>query len=155
MYDDVSEEDYGTYYGTGMGLALPAVGGAISAIGGLFSRNKDSGRLASNAEAYNLAINGNPPYKDQPSALDFLRVMSTSWATSVAKKDALSKYNAAKAIIAKQGTPQSTTYGGTTAVPKPSSPLGGPVVAGLSTGPLLIAGAAAVALFALTRGRRR
>lgn len=153
MYDDVSEEDYGTYYGTGMGLALPAVGGAISAIGGLFSRNKDSGRLASNAEAYNLAINGNPPYKDQPSALDFLRVMSTSWATTVAKNDARTKYNAAQAIIAKQGTPRSTTYGGTTAVP--SSPLGGPVVAGLSTGPLLIAGAAAVALFALTRGRRR
>lgn len=148
-----TDEDFGSQYSQfgayeGMGLLLPGVGTALSTVSGIFTKSKDPGRLASNAEAYKLAIAGNPPYKDQPSALDFLRVMSTSWATDVAKKDAAAKYQQALGIINKQTA---------TAAPKPvatPTTFGGPVVAGLSTGPLLLAGVAVLGITMLSRKRR-
>lgn len=154
MYDQDGND------GADLGIALPAIGSAISTVGGIFKGSKDPGRLQANAQAYSAAIAGNPQFKDAPSALSFLLQKSPvskggsgGWATSVAQNDAYAKYTQAKAIIAKQQTsgttPKSTAY----AQPKPT--IGGPVIAGLSTGPLLIAGVAAAAIFAMSGKRRR
>lgn len=140
-----------------LGIALPAIGGAISAIGSLFGGNdKDAGRLNTNAQHYAEAVAGNE------SALNFLKGMSgrfgtikdnnlcvngcSGWATSKAKDDAFSKYNQAVSVLAQK--PASTV------TPAGAGIIGGgPVVAGLSTGPLLIAGAAALAVVMLSKRR--
>lgn len=150
-----------------LGIVLPAIGGAISAVSSLFGGGpnpKDPGRLATNAQHYSEAIAGDA------SALNFLKGMSgrfgtvrdnnlcsgtsgcNGWATSVAKDDAFKKYNQAVAILSQKPASTVTPAGGATTT---MSSLGGPVVAGLSTGPLLIAGAAGLALFMMTRGGKR
>lgn len=152
-------QDSRLYDEQSLGIALPSVGSAISTIGGIFGGSKDDGRLKANATAYNAAITGQPYTADgYPDAMSFLLGKSPvkyggggGWATTVAQEDAWKKYNAAKQVLAGQG-------GGVYA-PSPSGtggsgvPVGGPVVAGLSTGPLLIAGVAAVALVMLARRR--
>jgi hypothetical protein len=164
-----------TLYGDGMGFALPAIGGAISAIGGLFGGSKDPGRLQSNQDAYNLALSSPLSlFKDQgvqPTAFLLLKSPKAKggqggWATDKAQNDAWTKFSGAKTTLTGRGygfvvdgsvTPpssgpyvQTASYGGSVSpslVPTP----GGPIVAGLSTGPLLIAGAAAVALVMLMK----
>lgn len=156
-----------------LGLALPAVGGAISAIGGLFGGSKDAGRLSSNAAAYNQALSSPlTPFKDQgiqPTA--FLLAKSPTskggqggWATSKAQNDAYSKFSSAKSTLTGKGytfnadgsvnPPAGQQYGPATGGVA-STPFGGPVVAGLSTGPLLLAGAAILGVAMLSRGGRR
>lgn len=144
-----------------LGIALPAVGGAISTVGGLFSGSKDPGRLATNAKMYNAVLSGTTVSQGgqlytPTQALEFLRThaISGAWATEVARKDAETKYKAALAFLAKKPTTPTSVY----AQPKPISvvpSVGGPVIAGLSTGPLVIAGIAAAALFALTSDKKR
>jgi hypothetical protein len=161
MYMGESADDF-DHDEDGLGLLLPAATGLI---GGLFARDKDPGRLATNLEAYNAAINGNPPFQAQPSALEFLRIMSTSWATTKAKQDALAKYNQALQVIQSSGaygsasapgtTPKPTILGGILGAGATAPQFGGPVIAGMSTGPLLVAGAAALAIVMLSkRGKR-
>jgi hypothetical protein len=142
-----------------LGIALPAIGGAISAIGSLFGGSDNTGRLRTNADHYAEAVAGDE------SALNFLKGMSgrfgtvkdnnlcingcSGWATSVAKDDAYAKYNQALAVL--KSKPASTV----TPTASGISFTGGPVIAGLSSGPLLLAGAAAVAAIMLSkRGRR-
>lgn len=151
-YDEADE--YEVYYSSlsgaydnQLGIALlPVAGSVIGGISKIFGGSKDDGRLKSNAEAYNLAIGANPPYKDQPSALEFLRVMSTSWATQKAKDDAAAKYRQAVSVI--------NARKASTATPKPattSAPKSAPVIAGMSVPPLLIAGIAAAGIVMLAR----
>lgn len=148
------------YNDEGLGIALPLVGSAISSIGKLFGGSDNTGRFNTNSQHYAEAIAGNE------SALNFLKGMSgrfgtvrdndlcingcAGWATQAAKDDAYSKYNQAVAMLAKK--PASTVTPAASGV----SFTGGPVVAGLSTGPLLLAGLAGVAAIALLsqRGRR-
>lgn len=108
---------------------VPVVGGIISGIGGLFSDSKDPGRLASNANAFADASNGDP------SALTYLKARSGrfgtiaitppwrgdpvsplgGWATSKAKDDAYSRYqqltNLSSSPVATSSTPVSTPGG--------------------------------------------
>lgn len=156
MYADA--DYYHEYYGSGMGLALAPVAGAVQVISGLFGGNsKDPGRLAANASAFSDAQAGDP------SAVTYLKARSGrygtipitppwhgdpdsplgGWATSKAKDDAFTKYNAVA-----QSTPyvETTSVGGTVApsmIPSASPKLSIP--------PLVIAGAAAVALYFLTQ----
>lgn len=160
MYATTYDE---TLYGDGMGLAIPAVAGAISAIGGLFGGNsKDPGRLATNAAAYGDAQAGDA------SAVTFLKARSGrygtipisppwhgdpasplgGWATSKAKDDAFAKYNAVS-----QSVPyvQTTSAGATVALPTAAKPIAA-AVGGIPTSTLLVAGAAVLALaFALKK----
>ncbi len=168
MYASAYED---VYYGSDMGLALPAIGSALSVVGGLFGNSKDPGRLQSNADAYNQALSSPlTPFKDQgvqPTA--FLLMKSPvakggqgGWATDKAKNDAWTKFSSAKTTLTGRGygfqvdgsvtapagtTPyvQTASYGAT--VPTP----GGPVVAGLSTGPLMVAAAAVAGIYFLMK----
>jgi hypothetical protein len=87
-----------------LGIALPAIGGAISTIGGLFSGSKDDGRLKSNADAYNQALSAPTSiFKDQgvqPTAFLLMKSPTAKggqggWATAKAQNDAYSKYTSA------------------------------------------------------------
>lgn len=159
MYD--ADEDYAsTYYGTGMGIALPAIGGAISAIGGIFGGDsKDPNRIATNTRAYNLAVsNPSAIFEDSGvTGLEFLRMHSQvaqggspGWATAAAANDAKAKYTKAQSVLAATGG-TGTAY----ASPSASSVLGANA-AGLSVPPLLLAGAAAIGIAMLMKsGRRR
>lgn len=146
----------GDVYDNDLGIVLPAVGGVVSAISSIFGGNdKDPGRLATNQQAYNLAVSGNTdPFNGHPSPLQFLLDMSghgdpgMGWATSTAKNDAWNKYNSAKSALAVK-PPQQQSYPVQTAGIIPLT------VAGLSTGPLLLAGVAALGIVMLTRKGRR
>jgi hypothetical protein len=158
--DDPNDEDEVFLYSEdGLGIVLPAIGGAISAISSIFGGGnpKDAGRLNTNAQHYAEAVAGNE------SALNFLKGMSgrfgtvtdsdlcvngcKGWATSVAKDDAFKKYNQALSVL--KTKPASTVTPAASGI----SFTGGPVIAGLSTGPLVIAGLAGLAIFALSRRR--
>jgi hypothetical protein len=146
-----------------LGLALPAIGGAISTISSIFggSNPKDANRIATNTRAYNQAVSGNDGvfYGDDgsvaaPSGLEFLRIHSAmndadgGWATQVATDDAKAKYQRALSTInAQRGVPAGT--------PIQSGGMTLSNVGGLSVPPLLLAGAAAVGIFLLTQNRRR
>lgn len=142
----------------GLGIALPAIGGAISTVGGIFKGSKDPERLAANLKAYNAAMAGALTFTSGNTTMnpvEFLRQKSIpgGWATEKARADAEVKY---KAVLAAKKP--ASAYPPTTAKPVlPEFPVltGGPVVAGMSTGPLLIAGLAAAALFALTSDKKR
>jgi len=81
------------------------IGGVVGgAIGGIFKGDKDPGRLRTNQEMYNRALQG-----DQ-AALDFLRVHSNvskngsaGWATERAAADARQKYQQALAALGQGG----------------------------------------------------
>lgn len=147
-----------TYPGNGMGLAIAAVAPVISGISSLFGGNsKDPGRLASNASAYADAQAGDP------SAVTYLKARSGrfgtipispvwhgdpasplgGWATSKAKDDAFTKYNAVTTAV-----PYVQTTSAGASIPSPVLPV---AASGVSIPPLLIAGAAALAIFALTQ----
>lgn len=99
---------------------IPTALAGVSIIGGLFSDSKDPGRLASNQAAYSDALAGDK------SALQYLKARSGQyglldisppwkgdpvsplggWATSTAKQDAATKYNAASSALA--GVPLTT-----------------------------------------------
>lgn len=83
----------------GLAKPLSSVGSTLSL--GLIKRDKNPGRLRSNAEAYNRAIAGDA------GALAFLLQKSPKskggqggWATAVAQNDAWAKYQSAKAALA-------------------------------------------------------
>jgi hypothetical protein len=140
---------YGYMNDEGLGITIPGIGVDSSIVTGLFKRSKDPGRLSSNAKAYAQALNGDT------GALNYLKgrsgrfgLVATTygdsspiggWATSVAKDDAFKKYNDALHPSASYSIPKAI--------------LNGPVVAGLSVAPLLIAGVAAFGIYALTRRR--
>jgi hypothetical protein len=67
------------------------------------------------------------------------------WATQAATTDAMNKYVKAQQVLSSGGTATNSASG--------AYGVGGPVVAGLSTGPLLMAGAAALAIMMLSRKR--
>jgi len=121
------------YDETGMGIlplaAVPTIGSAISAIGGIFGGNpKDAGRLRTNLELYNRAISGDA------AALDQLRAKAApgGWATAKATNDAKAKLAAALKILAVH-TPvmQDAPRGALSAI-----------TTGLSLSPVILAGAA-------------
>lgn len=103
-YDGYGEDElgYAEYDENELGIPIPAIGGAISAIGGLFGGGQDKQRFAMNQMAYTQAISGaDGPFQGFPSAMDFLAGKAAGgWATTAAKKDAASKYAAAQKIIA-------------------------------------------------------
>jgi hypothetical protein len=163
-------EEYFSVYGHGLGLSLDPVSSVIGGISSIFggSNPKDPGRIAANTRAFNQAISGNDgvfysaegTVADPLGGLHFLKVHSVmndadgGWATKVATDDAMKKYKQAQQILASKGlptTPPSTASN----YPQTPTPMTGPVIAGLSTGPLLIAGVAALGIFALTRSRSR
>lgn len=147
--------------GADLGIALPAVGSAISAIGGVFGGSKDGERLAWNKKGYDAGIARQPiftgaDYTAPP--LQWLLYRSPTskgggggWATSVAQNDAYAKYTALKsALVTAPPPPPISAY----QQPAPK-PIGGPVVGGLATGPLVVAGLAAAGIFLLSGKRRR
>lgn len=156
--DATDDDEVFDYSEDGLGLALPAVGGAISAISSVFGGNsKDPNRIATNTRAYNQAVSGNDgPFEGASSALEFLRIHAVmndadgGWATQAATSDAATKYNRALAVINGQsGAPAGTPVQG-------AGILHSPVVAGMSVPPLVLAGAAAFGIYMLTKsGRRR
>lgn len=139
----------------GLGFAIPAGVSAVTSIaGGVFKDSKDPGRLSGNSQAYAAALAGDT------EALKYLQGRSGRfgsvattytlgdkspigpWATQATKDDAYAKYQSALSKLSGvSSTPHIPSFGG------------GPVIAGLSTGPLLIAGVAALGIFALTRRR--
>ncbi len=164
-------EEYFSVYGHGLGLSLDPVSSVIGGISSIFggSNPKDPGRIAANTKAFNQAISGNdgPFYgtdgslADQLGGLHFLKVHSVmndadgGWATQVATTDAMKKYQQAQQILASKGLPTTPPSTASNYPQTPTVPMTGPVIAGLSTGPLMIAGIAALGIFALTRSRSR
>jgi hypothetical protein len=167
MYDNLGcmnceDDDEVWYYGEdGLGFALPAVGSVISGISSIFggAHPADKDRLAKNALHYADAVNGDE------SALNFLKGMSgrfgtvtdsdlcrngcSGWATQGPKNDAYTKYQAALAVL--KTKPASTV---TPAASGISFGGGMPVIAGMSTGPLVIAGLAGLAIMSMMSRRR-
>ncbi len=181
------------FYGTGMGLTLatiakpvtqvtgsiPVVGGVISAIGGLLGGNsKDPGRLASNNDAYNQALNSPLTlFKDQgvqPTAFLLMKSPTAQggqggWATDKAKNDAWTKFSSAKTTLTGRGykfvpdgsvTAPVTTTGyqtasyGASAGGVPTAPdISSGLVKGMSGGALAVAGIAAFGIYYLMNNR--
>lgn len=162
-----------SYYGTGMGLPIPAIGSAISAIGSLFGGNsKDPGRLAKNQQWYSECSSGNA---DACCALQHMTGRfglakcgvygdASGWATSKAKDDAFRLYNALPAQSQAYATPASVASPTTTSNYPITTQSGSMVpsaaqtVAALGTNPIMLAGLAAVAYMVATGGgnkRRR
>jgi hypothetical protein len=158
-----------------LGIALPAVGSAISAIGGLFGGSKDDGRLKSNADAYNMALS-NPLgiFKDQgvqPTAFLLMKSPTAKggqggWATSKAQNDAYAKYTSAMNTLKSRGytfnsdgsvnPPVSGTYPSSTG--NPAGTAGGPPITSAGLGipggnTLLYASIAGLGLLLLSRKR--
>lgn len=166
-------------YGTGMGLALPAVAavakpvtGVISSIGNVVSsifggNSKDKGRLEANARWFNECASGN---QDACCAVKHMsgrfglatcgvNGQASGWATSKAKDDAFAKYNTllqagAYATPASAASPTTSsaypvTTQSSTLVPGVPATIGG-----MSTGPLMVAGIAALGLVLAMSNRR-
>lgn len=170
------------YYGNDMGIALPAIAGAISGISSIFGGgSKDPGRLASNVDAYNQALSSPLTlFKDQgvqPTAFLLMKSPTAQggqggWATDKAKNDAWTKFSSAKTTLTGRGyrfvadgsvtaptstTPylQTTSAGGTVGgALVPTAPdLSSKLVAGMSGGALAVAGIAALGIYYLINNR--
>lgn len=151
MYSYDEDED-------GLGLALPAVGSAISLVGGIFKGSKDPGRLAANLKAYTAAMAGATTFTSGSTTMnpvEFLRQKSIpgGWATEVARADAERKYKAV--LAAKKPGPTGAGTGATGGInpigaspPDPRQALGA-ISGGL---PLILAGV--VVAVALSSRRR-
>lgn len=173
------------YNDDGLGLALPAIGGALSTIGGIFKPKSPrygggDGPMYSTINSYvDRIAQGDStviPKLNQLRKSDADKVqwqlfwdndMVTQPMTDAQWQQVLSADPSKAAYgrppigpgvgihVTAVGSSQSGSAYTAPSSPSyvPSSPLGGPVVAGLSAGPLVLAGAAALAIFALTRKR--
>lgn len=151
--DDTEDDEVFDYSEDGLGIALPAIGAVLSSVFG--GNPKDANRIATNTAAYNQAVSGNDgAFQGYASALEFLRVHAVAgdadggWATAAATNDANVKYQRALAAINAQ-------RGASTGTPVQSGGITAATVGGLSVPPLVLAGAAAVGIFMLSKNRRR
>ena len=164
---------------TGMGLALPAVGTAISAIGSIFGGTRPTGGAVyredgarwSAAKGYwekppSTKSSQQSPSPSGPSAYCSGGVACLQKVSGGAVdplvfipkgcdfyRQGYACTQPGPSLAAAQATQSSKTppvSPGGYAQPSTAG-VGGPIIAGLSTGPLLIAGIAAAAIFALSR----
>ena len=143
------DEEVFAYSEDGLGFALPAIGGAISAISGIFGgKPKDtSGTKVYINGLLSQALNGDVAADHHIRCLAGDQSYKQEFGGTCGYAHAEDRAVAQAAVDILNAKGPSSNYAPT------QSSIGGPVIAGFSTGPLLLAGAAAFGIFMLTKRR--
>lgn len=149
-----------------LGIALPAIGAAISTVGGIFGTRttgatvyREDGARWSAKKQYWEKPPGTKAAIQSPKPSGPADICTGAFACLQSMKGG--------PVYSTAGTPVQMAKGSAAPVSSPvsnaagqypitnASAMGGPVIAGMSTGPLLIAGLAAAAIFVLSSDKKR
>jgi len=148
-----------------LGIVLPALGTAISTVGGLFGTRttgatvyREDGARWSAAKQYWEKPAGTKAAVQSPKPSGPADICTGAFACLQSMSGGPVYANGGAPVQMAKGSPAPVPASNATSSQYPTPGqmnLGGPVVAGLATTPLMIAGIAALGIFALTRRGRR
>lgn len=160
MYASNETLGCGDCYDEGLGIAIPTIGAAISTVGGLFGTRttgatvyREDGARWSAAKQYWEDPPGTKAKIQSPRPSGPADICTGAFACLQSMKGGPVTAPSGGLVQMPKGSPPPTPGVIPSAYPQvtPSPVLGGPVIAGMSTGPLLLAGAAALAIFVLLK----